>query len=119
MPYANPEARAKSLRDWSSRRWAFVRAHALCGRCKGAPREDGYSTCRRCRKRAVLANRRYFVRKGTTRCSECGKRGHNKVTCPEARIAGLGARCRCGLLLPCNDCIPSAVEAGARRVGWE
>jgi hypothetical protein len=53
------------------------------------------------------------------------RRGRGKIASPAARdryagrMAGYAAlpRCRCGLLLPCNDCLPtSAVEHIERRM---
>lgn len=46
-------------------------------------------------------------------CQNCGSAGHQPMNCHIVR-----PRCRCGLTLPCNSCLPSAYEVAGNRREW-
>lgn len=44
-------------------------------------------------------------------CGNCGEVGHHIDNCPSRAVA----RCRCGLVLPCYSCLPTARELAEAR----
>ncbi len=103
----------------------MLRAKGICVSCNRSPSLAGKARCDGCRQRRrersypkerIYARLRRLGRKALViHCQGCGEAGHNVPKCPFKDVP----RCRCGLALPCNDCVPSAVVFGERRRAWE
>jgi len=86
-------------------------AAGLCTDCGCHPPAEGYKRCRECIDAALERKRR--VRVGLTELPE------DKAL--DAKLSALG-RCKCGLLRPCESCLPTIGEVSGRRqyagIGW-
>jgi len=73
----------------------------LCVQCGGAKEDPEMIRCAACRRSQKLYNSGYV-------------RPKRRPDVPEPKNLG---RCKCGLLLPCGQCLPTIAEIAARRIG--
>lgn len=105
------------------------RAAGMCGRCgRMVPPHIKATICPKCRKQNIAGSRNHYRRmKAEGRCVNCASRlppGWTPVRCSSCLGKDMAAhvkrveaeaaepvadvpRCRCGLALPCNSCLPS------------
>lgn len=88
------EARRQVRRQW--------RRDGVCVGCGRARDDAGLLCCRKCR--------------GFT--GKRPPRPHGINSPKWSAVDHSQRRCRCGLRLPCNDCLPTRAD-GSRRVAWD
>lgn len=104
-------------RVYMQRMRARVKAQGgeICVQCYRRPREVG-AVCRRCRQLRPRWSRKQYLKlrpdAGRQKCGTCKEYGHNARSC-----MARGPRCRCGLMLPCNNCLPTIYDLAASRRG--
>lgn len=87
------------------------RARGLCASCSEAS-APGKSECHRCQSRRLALQRR---RRGDV-VQVDPVTGESEVACRYDRKHANDARCKCGLRMPCDSCIPTATELASRRL---
>ena len=92
-------------RALTAARYAKAKRLGLCWQCRFRKRDEGYSSCSRCRRKHRHHKREERAPMVTyrQRCSSCGEFGHKATVC----AIKSSLRCSCGLLLPC-DCVTGA-----------
>lgn len=101
---------SKPKRDAAYGRAYYARriAAGLCPKC-GGKRDSSFTLCGKCR-------RIWKVRNATRRSEP--RRPPRQESPRWSELDSRQARCRCGLLLPCNSCLASIYElASSRRAG--
>jgi len=126
-----PEQNRGYCKVWYWRR----RANQECVTC-GKPNPDGKTRCPPCYAKSLAVkakfNRKLYAErktkglcvacsrptKGTARCRGCARkinayqRAQNPFEVEETNVP----RCRCGLALPCESCLPNIYYYAAKRV---
>lgn len=87
----------------SSATYANRMATGLCVDCGGAKENTSACRCIACQQKQRISKAKY-------------KRGLWVRTDREELAADTSPRCRCGLRLPCNSCVPTAADMAAMRV---
>lgn len=109
------EACADAKNRRAKERRAALSAKCKCVTCGQRPPErPGMSRCAECREQSAKRLRAFRAARNprARHCNNCGQEGHFDTTCPELDQP----RCRCGLRLPCESCLPPARVVATQ--GW-